>query len=175
MVHVMCLAQSSTHTKNPANLKPSTSRYAHWHDQEQLQGLHYVCWSPVYIYMQMYACMRKELAALLHSPCNIQVSLQDSECRWKSKEGDWFLLPDGRRGAFGSKVPQGQMAADSHRWYLARGGGNKRGACLPETGSSLIITAAIFHHQASPRCGSQLIHTESPPTPATCWDFAACS
>lgn len=63
------------------------------------------------------------------------------------------LTSVGGKGASGSRVPGGQAAADSHKWYLDRGGRNRRGACpcLPETGSALITSAATFHHSGLPR------------------------
>ena len=77
--------------------------------------------------------------------------------------GAGLALPSrGGEAASGSTVPGGQVAADSHKWYLDGGGRNKRGAwpCLPETGSSLISAAAIFHHPASPRCGNRQALTD---------------
>lgn len=86
-------------------------------------------------------------------PYNSHVALEDFYCRWGGQEGGWLLLQEGGRGASGHKVPWGQVAADSHKWYLDRGEGNRRGACpcLPETDSSRIISAAIFHHPVLPQ------------------------
>lgn len=98
-------------------------------------------------------CVRKKARyCVLHSPWPSS-GPRRLHCRWRGQEGVWLLLQEGGRGASGSKVPWGQAAADSHKWHLDWGGRDKRGdcPCLPETGPSLIITAAIFHHPGLPQ------------------------
>lgn len=97
--------------------------------------------------------VRKKLASGSCPSCDHQGALEDFYCRWRGREAVGLLLQEGQRGASGSKVPWGQAAADSRKWYLDPGGRNERGACvcLPETGSSLSNSAAVFHHPGLPQ------------------------
>lgn len=49
---------------------------------------------------------------------------------WRSRRGV-ALTSRGGRGASGSNIPGGPVAADSHKWHLDGGGRNKRSLALP--------------------------------------------
>lgn len=161
MVHIMPLAQRPTQSKrSTVGGKALAKRLsdATRSSSDPFIVLFKVLWT---------FCIRKKPAARGPAlPETIKSSPRSLHCRWRGQEGVWLLLQEGGGGASGSKVPWGQVAADSHKWHLDRGGRNKRSLPLPP-GNGLLS----HHHSchlSSPRPPPDVAAnslTESSPTP----------